>query len=768
MNRTARGCILLVLALLTQVSWLHAQDTEEPSAPGRPIEAVRIQGNRYSSTEAVRAYIKSRVGQEYNRQIAVEDQRRLTRSGLFESVVVTRTLTDTGVILTYTVVERPVITNIRFAGNKTLETEELMKELPFGVGSPLSRFNIEAGRQNLEAIYKQGFHFVKISLDEKALADQREVVYDIVEGPRAAVRAIYFTGNEYFSTLRLRFTVAQYVKFWPIIPGYLDAERVDRDVITLRTLYINEGFLDVEVARRYDFSDDKTEVYLTYVIKEGPRYRINALVFRGNEVFSDDVLAGRLLLQPGDFFSGEAYDRDRKRLEDTYGELGYIEAGVQGRKVFKEEPGLVDLEFDVREGGQYTVGRIRIRGNDRTQVNVIRREIGMYPGQLWNAVAAEEARRDLLEAQLFGKVEVEPLGNEPGKRDVLVRVEETETGQFAIGGGINSNSGLFATVSLTQRNFDLFDWPDNWHEVFQSWHGAGQLARIVAQPGLEVNRFHVEWFTPYLFDRPYSLGTKFFLFTRGRDSYDEQRIGGVISTGHRFKNRWYGEIALRMENVKVADPDTNAPPEVLSVEGDHMLYGLQGTLTRDRTDSRYNPSKGDRFQISYEQVFGDWDFSQLLADYRIYRTLYIDALDRKHILAARVRAGHMFGTTPLFERYYGGGLGSIRGFEYRGVSPRSVSPLSDDAIGGDFMVTAGAEYTFPLVAEQVRGALFLDTGTVERDFEITTYRVSVGFGFRWTVPLFGPVPISFDFGFPLVKDEEDDTQIFSFFLGWTF
>ena len=164
-------------------------------------------------------------------------------------------------------------------------------------------------------------------------------------------------------------------------------------------------------------------------------------------------------------------------------------------------------------------------------------------------------------------------------------------------------------------------------------------------------------------------------------------------------------------------------------------------------------------------------FGKFNADYRIYRTVYVDALDRKHILAGRMAFGQIVGNAPVFEKFYGGGLGSVRGFQYRGISPRGHWPggaKHKDAVGGDMMLFAGAEYTFPLLADQLRGVVFLDSGTVEEDFGIQTYRVSAGFGVRWTIPFLGSVPMSFDFGFPLVKDEDDRTQLFSFSLGATF
>jgi outer membrane protein insertion porin family len=339
---------------------------------------------------------------------------------------------------------------------------------------------------------------------------------------------------------------------------------------------------------------------------------------------------------------------------------------------------------------------------------------------------------------------------------------------------------VLGTISFTQRNFDILAWPDSWKQFLraQTLKGAGQTFRIVAEPGTEMMRFQVEWLDPAIFDQPYSVGAQAFLFTRERETYDESRYGVVGSLGHRFANQWYGELAVRPEGVDIDNLTLHAPPEVRDVEGMSFLTGFKGSLIRDRTDSRWMPSEGDRIMLSAEEVVGSFNFLRTNAEYRFYRTLYTDALDRKHILATRLAAGEIIGDAPVFEEFYGGGTGSVRGFKYRGISPRSAGGFYDgkvrgegEPIGGDFSLFAGTEYSFPIFgteASQLRGVLFLDTGTVEQDIGITAYRASVGFGVRWAIPFLGPVPLAFDFGFPVSKQDDDDTQIFSFSVGWSF
>ncbi|KKM91664.1 hypothetical protein LCGC14_1226220, partial [marine sediment metagenome] len=362
-----------------------------------------------------------------------------------------------------------------------------------------------------------------------------------------------------------------------------------------------------------------------------------------------------------------------------------------------------------------------------------------------------------------------PVPSSPGVRDAVVTVKEGRTGQFLVGAGVSSSAGLLGNVSYTERNFDLLNWPRSWKDVKSrgAWRGAGQTLRLSAEPGTEFMRFRIDWHEPFLFDKPYSLGTRLFLFTSARETYDEARYGTLVSLGHRFPNRWYAEVSGRVEGVRVDNLEMpEAPPDVRKVSGTTALAAAKGTLVRDKTDSRWMPSEGDRLTVSYEQVTGDFNFGKALAEYRTYYTVWLDVQDRKHIIAVRVSGGTILSEAPVFERFYGGGLGSVRGFQYRGISPRQGA--FREVVGGEFMTFVGSEYTFPVFGQMLRGVVFIDTGTVESDVEITDYRASVGFGIRMHIWRFSPVPMSLDFAFPISKTSDDNEQLVSFSLGWVF
>jgi outer membrane protein insertion porin family len=368
------------------------------------------------------------------------------------------------------------------------------------------------------------------------------------------------------------------------------------------------------------------------------------------------------------------------------------------------------------------------------------------------------------------------VGDQPGVRDLIIDVEESErAGDFIFGIGVNSNSGVVGSIVLDVKNFDLFDWPRSFKEFIKlrSFRGAGQRLRIEAQPGTEFNRFRIDFAEPYFLDLPIRFGTSLYYFERERERHDERRVGGNVSFGKRLKQGllkdWYVEGALRVEQVNIDDLELWAPRDVRDVEGGNFLTSVKATLVRDRTDSRLVPTAGDVLRFSWEQfgvLGGEHFFSKVLGSYTWHKTMFTDVKERKHVLSLRGDVGAIMGSSPAFERFYAGGIGSIRGFDFRSVSPRQG--LKDTEVGGDFMVLAKAEYSFPLFEDVIRGLIFTDMGTVEEDFGISSWRASVGVGARLHIDFFGPVPLEFDLAIPVAKESDDEEQVFSFFIGATF
>ena len=391
---------------------------EDPAASSRIID-VKIQGNRCMSDEAVLSHIRSYPGQSYSERIVKSDRQRLLRSGRFKSVVATLERKKAGVILTFVVVERSLVAALSFRGNKKFNDEELGKEVGFGAGDPLDIFTIDAGRRTILLKYrKDGFHFAEVKIDREALKKQNRIVYEIVEGPQVHIREINFEGNDFFGDMSLKFTIESSTNpwWWMFSGGYIDMDRIGRDVQAIRTKYLEEGFLDIEVEPKIAFSDDKSDARLKFHIRENKRYVINRVFFRGNRVFSDAELAKKLSLRQGKFAKTPLIQLDRKKLIETYGRLGYIKTSIRCTRQYvnpdspmpawvkkPHDIALINLTFDVREADQYRVGRVDLRlksayqyGDTVTLDLICRREITMFPGQLFNTAASAESHRRLM------------------------------------------------------------------------------------------------------------------------------------------------------------------------------------------------------------------------------------------------------------------------------------------------------------------------------------------------------------------------------------
>ena len=408
------------------------------------------------------------------------------------------------------------------------------------------------------------------------------------------------------------------------------------------------------------------------------------------------------------------------------------------------------------------------------QDKVVRRvldEKEFKPGEWYNADIARGNGEGQLEKDIKSNVYTEsatitPVDvNEPNKRDAEVRIKEGKTGSIMFGAGVSSNDGLIGQVIYEQRNFDIKKWPKDWRKFFSedAFKGAGQRLRIEAEPGTQVSRYSISWTEPYLKDKPISMTLAGSVWQRQRESYDEEREKVSLGFIHRLKNGWYRTLAFRFENVNVKSIDDDAPKEVKDVKGGNLLAGAKMGFGRDTTDSRFSPTKGVNYELNYEQVTGTGNFGIVDGTFRWYKTLHEDIARRKTVLETKFFAGSTVGDAPVFEKYYAGGTGSIRGFKYRGISPRGGG--GKDPIGSRWLATASGEISVPLTNEALSGLFFVDTGMVETG----GIRASVGIGIQILIPQwFGPVPMRFELATPFIKNSEDKTQMFSFSVGSLF
>jgi outer membrane protein assembly factor BamA len=279
----------------------------------------------------------------------------------------------------------------------------------------------------------------------------------------------------------------------------------------------------------------------------------------------------------------------------------------------------------------------------------------------------------------------------------------------------------------------------------------------------------VTWRDPQIFSLPYSLMVSGYYRDQYYNEYLERRLGGRITVAKRITevpwlSKWSVNLGVRVEDIDVANVVPFAPPDYLNAQGHHFLVAPRIGATYDVRDSLLRPTEGGVFDISYEHVFGDYTFP----NFNVMASRYFTTFQRKdgsgkQVFSIRSQVGIEGTNAPVYERFFAGGMRSIRGFQFRGVGPNENGFM----MGGSFLFLNSIEYQIPILAnDSLAFVTFVDSGTVERRIGITDYRVSAGFGFRITIPALGPVPIALDFGFPIVKGERDRDQLFSFWLGF--
>lgn len=804
-----RAFLTYLSALLFLAAVASGQATQPASSvEGKPILNVEIVGNTRTPTQLILDQVRSQPGQLYSQALIDIDYKSIAALDRFvtvrsEFIPVADPVTQAirGVNIRFIVEERNLAAQVLVTGNRKFSTEMIRDGLTVRAGSPIDPFRIETDRKFIIDTYKKkGYAQISVDIDANELR-QGIVHYTIIEGPASQIMKIEIDGNSFLSDAYIKWRIQTKTYMWIFRKGLLDEEKLQADVAAIRDMYRKKAFLDVRVSYVLEFSEDKSKLIVRFVVIEGLRYKIGEINVEGNTVFSTTELMGDTSrFGPGSWAQRDQIENLQRRMQDEYGHEGYIYSLVDIEPGYTTTPGIVNLKITITEGKPYTVSRIIIRGNSFVQDRVVRRQIRIYPDQTFDMVLVKKSLDRLKATGLFKDVQAEPYaapGDAEDTRSLLVQVAEGQTGKFSFGAGVSTNSGLVGSISLEQNNFDILNWPRSFDEFIrgQSFKGAGQYFRLLLEPGTEFQRYRLTFAEPYMFDSPYSFSNDLYYFTRSRETWNERRIGDIVTFGRRYGDVWSFSIGVRGEQVTISDPidlfedrvtqadfpvvDPNGnvsrandtAQEILDETGSHFLTSIKPALVRDTTDSAIFPTVGTRTVFAVEQygaLGGDYTITKITLTFNWYHTLAVDLFDRKTVFSLRNEIGVIpWGDSPTFERFYLGGIGDLRGFKFRGVGPRSGP--RNDPIGGDFSWVTTAEVNFPIFEEMIRGVVFVDVGTVERDITIDTIRSDVGAGVRVQLPFLGSqLPIALDVAYPVTKDDKDETQLISVSLGGSF
>lgn len=741
-------------------------------AVAAPVAEIKIrrEGGGLVEESAVRGFVSLQKGEELSRNALSRDVRALEASGRFAYVATEVAEGPDGLVVTYVVKGKPRIRTLRIEGADDIGNRKVRELLELGAGDPVDDATLAFKALKVREHYlKQYYPYTELEwvIDEDVANGTADVSITVKEGRRATVRHIDFEGGEALDPSALRKAMKQ--KRWNIFSwitshGTYKPDELDADREVLRRRYQDAGYLDARVGEPRVEPMDHKRVRVIIPIEQGRQYRLGRVTVAGPKAFGVTEVSGVITSRPQDVASLAAVEQARQAVRDFYGSRGYIGNEVQYKLDPEGAEPVVNLDLSVKEGEKAYIRDIRIRGNTRTKDKVIRRELTVYPGEIYNQVKVRNSERRLRNLGFFDFVNAVPESTpDPEKYDVAFEVNEQRVGQFMVGAGFSSVDDLIGFAELSHGNFDLLGWPPV---------GAGQKLKLRGTVGTKRQDVELSFVEPWFLDRKLSLGVD--LFDRDRrffsDEYEQRNTGGNISLGKPLGSFNRINFIYGLENIKVYNVDTNASDLIKEEEGTSLKSSFTVELVRDTRDNAFVATRGARSSGSAMYaggpLAGDVDVYQLELQSTAYWPVWFDHVFNLRGWISVVDSHGSDDRVPLFDRLFLGGARTLRGFKYRKVGPKDEN---GEPIGGRSGWYATAEYTIPVV-DKLRFATFYDIGMVydeAYEFETSEYNSDWGVGIRLDFPGF---PLRLDYAWPLETDEFNDRSSgrFQFSIGYVF
>ncbi|MBC7961776.1 MAG: outer membrane protein assembly factor BamA [Steroidobacteraceae bacterium] len=728
--------------------------TATARAEGEKIVEVQVQGNRRIESAAILNVLKIHAGDNLYNDKTDADIRSIYKLGYFQDVQALTEQTDKGTVLIYTVLEKPIVRTIKFEGNKELTTDKLKEALVFRQNAIFSTKDLTSSVAKIKKLYgDDGYYLADIQTHiDKSSPTDLSVTFKIVEGKKILIQDIRFDGNKAFSNRKLRGvmeTKESWFMSWLTSAGTYKEEVLKNDALLISDFYLNNGFINVKVGEPLvKLNDAKTALEVSIGITEGDQYRIGEIGFKGELLGPAADLRKKLKSEPGNIFSRATLRTDIFTLTDLYGDKGYAFANVNPQTRPDSEKKSVDLTFDMEKGDLVTIERISIAGNPKTRDKVIRRELRVTENELFSATGMKRSKQNLMNLGFFEEANIATAkGSAGNKLNVNIDVKEKPTGTFSIGGGYSSLDGFIGQGSVQQANF----------------LGLGLKANISASIGGKSQTYSVGVTDPHFLDTKWTLGGDLYRSERDYIDYSRRLTGGDIKAGYPI-NDFVGTFFMYKYEIKdinkptvayqtLHDRDTESYPV-----GTTTTSSILGSITHNNTDYRLDPTTGmiNSVALEFAGLGGDNKFAKYTTDHTWFHPLY-----KKLIFSTKLSLGYIQEVgqpVPIDEKFYLGGIFSLRGFKARTVSPIKMQ-LSKDVngnqfnepvyLGGNTQFYGNTEFTFPLLQEVgVKGVVFFDYGN-SFDYQSKIFDsllMSYGGGIRWASPI---GPLRLEYGFPL-------------------
>ena len=722
-------------------------------AVGQRIVRIEFKGNRKIEASAIGQSLKSAIGNFFSEADLSSDIKAIYRMGYFQDVTADVIATPEGKVITFIVEEKALITEVNIKGNKAISREEIEAVLTTKARQSLDQEKIREDAEKIKALYDSKGYYNAEVLDVIKREDDRtvHVTFNVTENKRLYIKTITFTGNQAYSDKELRKMMK--ISEWSIFRFFTDAgllkkEQLKQDINKFQVFYLNNGFINAQVGEA-EITHDKKWIYVKIPVVEGKRFRVGKVDITGDEPkLSRTELLKNMKINKKEYFDRASVMKDIEYLTQVCNDEGYAYADVAPRTIPQEKEQAVDVIYHITKGPQVYFNRITITGNTKTRDKVIRRQLAIAEGDLYSSSRLKGSYMALNRLRYFEEVDFQTeKGPDETLTDVNIHIKEKPTGFFSIGAGYSAVDQAVITGQISQQN--LF--------------GRGQSLSLKAHLGSRITSYDISFIEPWLFDIP--LWSKFDLwnFAREYDAYDLDSSGLGFTFGYPLWEYVTGYVGYKLTSNTIENLDPLISLLILAQEGTRTTSSLTMTLVGDTTDEYIFPTRGSKNSISVEHAGTILQGNTSFTRYEVSSTWFFP-LFREVVFGIRGRGGyiqpHEGKELPVYERFYLGGINSLRGL--REVGP--VDPATDDVIGGTTMFNVNAEFLFPLIKSAgMKGVVFFDTGNAwESGYHLGDLRKTAGAGIRWYSPI---GPLRLEWGYVLDRKDNEPASRWEFTIG---
>lgn len=728
------------------------------------IVGVEVQGNRGVDAAIVLGEVQSTVGRSYDRERVSQDTKRIYRLGYFEDVSVEKVSAPGGVKLIYIVKEKPPIDEIVVEGNKKIKTDKLLENISVKPNQPPDNRKIADSKKKITQLYaEEGYSDAMVETETRTKNGKRQLVFKINEKEGRSVKEVRFEGNTVFSDRKLRGMIKTKKKgilSFLTGSGKFQEEQLEQDVALITYNYLNKGYLRVRVGQpKVEYSEKKKGIVLTFYIDEGQQYRVGDITLEGDIITTREEILSQFNTIKGNVYSQKILEEDLAKIQELYGNQGYAFANIYPQPIPDDQTQTANIRIGIEKGQKVFIEQINITGNTITRDKVIRRELRVMENSIYNEKLLKLSRQKLEQLGYFESVEVAtPRGSADDKLILNLNVKEKPTGTFSVGAGYSSAESFLFTASVSKNNF----------------FGLGISGNISAELSGRRQQFSASLTDPYFLDTRNILSANAYRISTDFDDFRRKSFGGGVNLGRRLFDFSAISLGYRIEDVQLDDFNLIVP-EFFRQSADGLSSSLVFSLNRDTRNHPLVTTKGTYLSLDAEYagtgLGGDVDFFRIMGNARFYYPIW-----RGSVFRFNARAGWIKSTSgepvPLFERFFTGGINSLRGYELRSVGPsvtipNSITGVDEDFVyGGDKLLIFNVEYEFPIYNQAgFRGVVFFDAGNAfaeDEAFNPLNLRMDFGAGIRWVSP-FGP--LRFEWGFPIQRRPGERKSVFNFTIG---